>query len=204
MRVAFSFDDATLPDLEIAELLLKYGFEKNTTFYFPVMPTLTNEPKNRISLNEKQMQQIAEDFEIGSHTTTHQLLTRIPIETARREIFESRDILQKRFNQPINKFSYPRGYANPEIQNLVQEAGYESARSTLVGYIHESENPFFEQTTVHIGCDRKEYGGQDWFSYALYMLGLARNTPNSVFHAWGHGFETINVMSKFEELLKEL
>lgn len=206
MKIVCSFDDASVQDLEIAHFLLEYGFEANTTFYFPAMPSLVNEPFGRKSLTIHEQQNIASEFEIGSHTVTHQLLTRIPIENARHEIFESKDILEQKFGSPITKFCYPRGYANPEIQSLVSEAGYESARSTLVGYIHESENRFFEQTAVHIGCDRKEYGGKGWFDYALYMLDEARSIPNSVYHLWGHGWEIDKngATEDFVRLLKQL
>lgn len=207
MKIFFSFDDATSQDLLIAELLEKYNFQKNSVFYFPVMPNVVNNPKGRQSLTEKEMQDIASKFEIGSHTITHQLLTRISLNQAKTEIFDSRKILQEKFKQPINKFSYPRGYANAELQIAVQEAGYESARSTLVGYIHESENNFFEQTTVHVGCDRKEYGGMTWLDYAIKMLEVANNTDESIYHAWGHGFELANYdngFKQFESLLKRL
>lgn len=204
MRIQFSFDDASLEDLQVAELIIKYGFEDRTTFFFPAMPSLVNEYKGRISLNDKQQQGIAEIFEIGSHTMTHQLLTRIPLEEAWKEIRDSRVLLKQKFSQDINQFCYPRGYSNPEIQSLVVKAGYESARSTLVGYIHETENRYFQQTTVHVGCDRKEYGGKNWFNYSLHMLELAKHTKNSVFHAWGHGYEIKEngAMKDFEELLR--
>lgn len=205
MRVLLSFDDATYQDLQIADIILEHGLEKNTVFYFPVMPHVTNEPKGRISLNNAEQSKIAENFEIGSHTISHRLLTRIPLDEARTEIIDSRKMLQGKFDQPINKFCYPRGYANPDLQICVQEAGYESARSTLVGYIHQSENPFFEQTTVHIGNDRKEYGGKSWLDYAKHMLTLARETPDSTFHIWSHGYELAAYpegMKQFRELLK--
>lgn len=206
MRIVTSWDDASVQDLEIAKLLKKYGLEKNSTFYFPVMPSVVNEPKGRASLSLEQMDSIAKDFEIGSHTITHPLLTRIPPSVAVPEIKDSRKMLQKRFNQPIKKFCYPRGYANPKLQELVVNAGYTSARSTVVGYIHESENPFFEQTTVHVGSNRKEYAGYDWFQYASIMLTQAR-IEDGVYHLWGHSWEITaypNGLKLLDELLKEV
>ena len=207
MKIQFSFDDATLPDIKIAELLEEFNFKDNTVFYFPVMPSVVNEPKGRQSLTNEQQQVIANNFEIGSHTISHRLLTRIPLDDAKIEIIDSRKILQDKFNQNINKFSYPRGYANPDLQKTVQDAGYLSGRSTLVGYIHESENPYFEQTTVHIGNDRKEYGGKTWYEYASHMLSIAKETPDSIFHCWGHGYELNaypNGMMQFKALLELL
>src|SRR3990167_11070613 len=207
MKIQFSFDDATLPDIKIAELLEEFNFKDNTVFYFPVMPSVVNEPKGRQSLTNEQQQVIANNFEICSHTISHRLLTRIPLDDAKIEIIDSRKILQDKFNQNINKFSYPRGYANPDLQKTVQDAGYLLARSTLVGYVHQSENPFFEQTTVHVGCDRKEYGGKTWYEYAISMLEIAKDIPNSIYSIFGHGYELNSYprgMLQFKSLLELL
>lgn len=202
MKILASFDDACIEDLYVAELMEKYKIP--AIFYFPVYPELCNERKGRQSLTLEEQQQIADKFEIGSHTLTHPLLTRIKPGIARTEITNSRLMLQDRFKQDITSFAYPRGYSNPELQVMVQEAGYTNARSTVVGYIHPSENSFFTQTTVHVGCNRKEYGGQSWYEYALYMYGEARKIKNSVFHFFGHGWELEknNAWDEFEMLLQ--
>jgi len=197
MKLLSSWDDCSLEDLKLADLVSRYEIE--TVFYWPVRPQTHFK-----TLSPQQRQQIAKSFEIGSHTITHPLLTRVDIEQARTEIEQSREMLADELNQDILKFCYPRGYSNPEIQQIVVESGYESARSTLVGYIHQTENPYFEQTAVHIGCDRKEYAGLGWFEYALFMLEEAKQIPDSVFHFWGHGWELSknNAWADFEKLLE--
>jgi len=205
MKIKASFDDASAEDMKVARLLRKYKIA-DAIFYFPGYPHFANERSGRTSLTEDQMQDIAKHFEIGSHTMTHPMLTRIDLKRAEVEIHNSRMFLADKFKQDINSFCYPRGYANPDIQKLVADAGYSNARSTLVGYIHESENPYFEQTAVHVGCNRKEYGGKTWLEYALYMLKQAKNTSKSVFHFFGHGWEIEknNGWADFETLLKEV
>lgn len=204
MKIKASFDDATIQDIRLAELMKKYDIE--TIFYWPVKPELCNEPIGRVSLQPHHMDQISQEFEIGSHTISHPLLTRIPIEDARTEIIESRQMLQDRFGQDIESFCYPRGYSNPEIQEAVVEAGYSSARSTLIGYVHETENPYFEQTALHVACDRKEYAGLSWLEYGHKILEIARQVPDSVFHFFGHSWEIDknNAWDDLESLLKEL
>lgn len=205
MKVVCSFDDGTAQDLRVAELMAKYGVE--CTFYWPVAPLAVNEPKGRLSLDNQERAAIAGSFEIGSHTLTHPLLTRIPFNQAVFEIRQSKKMLEIEFKKPVTKFAYPRGYANDQLQAAVREAGYSGARSTLVGYVHHSENPYFEQTTVHVGCDRKEYADIPWFEYALNMLRIARSEPDSIFHMFGHSWE-LNAYpkgwKKFETLLKEV
>lgn len=204
MKIKASFDDATIEDLKVANLMKKYGIE--TIFYWPVRPSYPNETNGRRSLNREQMDMLSKDFEIGSHTISHPLLTRIPADQAKIEITESKRMLADLFGQPINSFCYPRGYSNPQIQQMVVDAGYTSARSTLVGYVHDSENPFFEQTAVHVACDRKEYAGSDWLVYAIKLARIAREVPDSVYHLWGHSWEIEqrNDWEKLETLCQEL
>ena len=201
MVIQASFDDASIQDMLIAGLMQQYKI--NTIFYWPVYPEQANAEKGRKSLNEDQMQYLAQRFEIGSHTINHPLLTRIPPELAWVEINDSRKILQEKFHQPINSFCYPRGYSNPEIQQMVVEAGYDNARSTLVGYVHQSENPYFIQTAVHVSADRKEYAGLSWFDYGIKLFNIAKKIPDSVFHIFGHGWEISqhNDWEKLEEFL---
>lgn len=187
MIIKASFDDATVEDLKVANLMKKYDID--TTFYWPVAPKYANENNGRKSLNDEQMQMLAKEFRIGSHTISHALLTRIPIEDARNEIILSRQMLQEKFDQPIDSFCYPRGYSNPQIQQIVIEAGYDNARSTLVGYVHKSENPYFEQTAIHVCCARKEYAGIHWYAYGMKLFQIAKKIPDSVFHLWGHSWE---------------
>lgn len=207
MIVKISFDDASQGDADLADMLVKYGMESQTVFYWPVLPGAVNEPKHRKSLSIDQMRNIAQTFEIGSHTVTHRHLTRISIDEAKYEIKQSKVDLEKMFSHPIRKFCYPRGYANPEIQEIVKDAGYDSARGVTVGHVQHSQNPYYENTSVHVGCDRKEYGGKPWYDYAIDMLETASQTEDSVFHMWGHAYELMAYprgVDLFDSLLKQV
>lgn len=203
MRVILSCDDGTVEDLRIAELAEKYNIY--TIFYWPSAPKLVNEPKGRTSLTPSQRKEIALNHEVGSHTISHPLLTRVPLAQAFTEIFKSKEMLEEELDTNITSFCYPRGYANPELQQMVKEAGYTNARGVTVGYIHESENPFYTQTTVHC-APRKEYGGQTWLEYATNLLKEAINTPDSVYHIWGHSWELTELdgWHDLEDLLKRI
>lgn len=198
MRVVASFDDATKEDLILAEMMKSHGIP--TIFYFPAKPLEVNEPHGRVSLTPEERQQVAKDHEIGSHTVTHPLLTRVDDNTVWHEIYDSRLALQEEFGQEITAFCYPRGYANPLIQCMVKESLYTHARGVTVGYLDESENPFYEQTTVHVGCDRKEYAGRNWYEFAQDMIQQADD--NSVFHLWGHSWELAKDVHNFDLLGK--
>lgn len=204
MKIVASIDDGSYYDVEIAKVFLKYDIP--VIMYLTVGHVNLARIKGYPALTEPQVKWLAKHCEIGSHTVTHPLLTRIPLEEAYNEILDSKNMLEVEFNRTITKFCYPRGYSNPEIQQMVVEAGYDSARSTLVGYLDESENPYMEQTTLHAGCNRKEYGGRTWQEYGLDMLDKAKEQKNAQYHIWLHGWEIMrnNGIGDLKALLREL
>jgi len=76
-------------------------------------------------------------FSLGSHSMSHLRLTDLAIDQAKKEIIESKHILENQFGIPITAFAYPYGAVNQTIRNLVEEAGYQSACSTQSGFISE-------------------------------------------------------------------
>ena len=64
-------------------------------------------------------------FEIGSHSMTHPDLTRLSERRARKEIFQSKEILEDLLDSPVISFAYPFGSANSVMERLVKEAGYD-------------------------------------------------------------------------------
>jgi peptidoglycan/xylan/chitin deacetylase (PgdA/CDA1 family) len=69
----------------------------------------------------------------GAHTQTHQVLTAVPEETARREILESRDALERALNKPCKLFAYPNGNHSGSTRRLLAEAGFSRAFTTERG-----------------------------------------------------------------------
>jgi peptidoglycan/xylan/chitin deacetylase (PgdA/CDA1 family) len=65
--------------------------------------------------------------EIGAHTMSHPKLRDLQPVEARREIEESRSAIERRLGAPVRHFAYPYGNTSPEVQELVREAGFDSA-----------------------------------------------------------------------------
>jgi peptidoglycan/xylan/chitin deacetylase (PgdA/CDA1 family) len=63
----------------------------------------------------------------GSHTCTHEILTRIPPERAMEEITHSRELIEKRLGAPCLLFAYPNGNSSKQVREMVQRAGYKLA-----------------------------------------------------------------------------
>lgn len=94
-------------------------------------------------MNPSQVREwLAAGHDIGSHTLTHPYLTQLSREQARREIADSRKKLEDLFGRKIRHFCYPYGDWNQAVSDWVQEAGYQTACTTLPGVNGPADSPF--------------------------------------------------------------
>ena len=75
--------------------------------------------------------------EIGGHTVSHPILTKIGDEDARREIVDNKRELEAIIGEPLRMFAYPNGkrradYTQAHVQ-MLQDAGYTAAFNTEAG-----------------------------------------------------------------------
>lgn len=66
----------------------------------------------------------------GSHTLTHPNLSKVSIEEAHHEIFQSKAELENALSQKIHYFCYPDGAFNQDVMDLVKAAAYRLAFRT--------------------------------------------------------------------------
>ena len=90
--------------------------------------------ERRLMSREEILEWVAAGNEIGAHTVTHTRLTNLSLEEARREIFDSKKVLEDLIGRPVRHFCYPYGSSNALIHDLVREAGYETATTVDGGY----------------------------------------------------------------------
>jgi peptidoglycan/xylan/chitin deacetylase (PgdA/CDA1 family) len=88
----------------------------------------------------------AAGMEIGAHTETHPILTRLATADARREIDQSRERLAAILGEPVSLFAYPNGkpgqdYAAEHVR-MVREAGFSAAVSTAWGVASTGSDVF--------------------------------------------------------------
>jgi peptidoglycan/xylan/chitin deacetylase (PgdA/CDA1 family) len=93
---------------------------------------------NRAELTEW----IKAGHEIGSHGLTHRPLTVLSLDEVRREIFDSKKLLEDLFGQPVHHFCYPYGDENKRVRDLVKEAGYQTATCVNPGFNFAETNSF--------------------------------------------------------------
>jgi len=121
--VCLTFDDGWRDNYTDAfPILQEYGF--TATIFLTV--AYIGEKKDYLTW-EQVMEMKTAGFKFGSHTLTHPHLTQIPIERARREIMESKELLEDKISEEVGAFCYPYGDYNQDIVELVEEAGYQGA-----------------------------------------------------------------------------
>jgi peptidoglycan/xylan/chitin deacetylase (PgdA/CDA1 family) len=145
--VVVTFDDGFADFYTDALPVLKqYGF--GATLYIP--SGLVGASDHRLydesgkpMLEWDQIAEISESgIECGAHSHSHPQLDTLSVESARREIFRSKEILEDHLNRQITSFSYPHGYHSPAVRRLVQEAGYTSACGVKHAMSGTTDDPF--------------------------------------------------------------
>jgi peptidoglycan/xylan/chitin deacetylase (PgdA/CDA1 family) len=72
----------------------------------------------------------------GAHTVTHTILSNLNIKKAEEEIFSSKKIIEEKLGTEVRTFAYPNGSKtdfNETTKNLLREAGYSCAVTTMFG-----------------------------------------------------------------------
>lgn len=142
--VAITFDDCYRDNLAAARVLAEYGYA--ATFFLPTAYVDTDQrfpwdahlkPLANLSWDDvREMSRLG--FEIGSHSATHPDLGKITREEVRRELLESRTILESQLQKPVRWFAYPFGGERnfrPEWRVLVRETGYDGCVSGYGGFL---------------------------------------------------------------------
>lgn len=81
--------------------------------------------------------------EIGAHTMTHLYLKGASKKAATKEIMESKHTLQRMFTLPVVSFAYPYGAFDEQAMEIVKQAGFHTAVSTVPGITVQEANKFF-------------------------------------------------------------
>ncbi len=148
-RITLTFDDGYQNVFRYAlEPLASNGF-RAIQYLVAARLGLTNDWDVRIGeasealMDETEVREwLAAGHEIGSHTLTHPHLTQVSAQQARTEIQDSKKHLEDTFGVLVRHFCYPYGDWNPAIRDMVMEAGYASASTTLHGVNTIDTSPF--------------------------------------------------------------
>ena len=204
--VTTSWDDGSMFDLRVAELMEKYGIKG--TFYVP-KSYLNNH------LSKAEVISLDKRFEIGSHTLNHLDLTSISLSDSEREIKGSKDYLEEMLGHGISMLCYPKGRYNRDIKRIVREANFIAARTTNPGGFALPKDPYEWRITLDASNGSPRLSAQIWLRYrtaigslfdwelrgkSLFDLALKKG---GVYHLWGHpaGYEVRHEWTKLERVL---
>lgn len=94
-------------------------------------------------LDATEIKELAEDgVEIGAHSMTHPQLDCVGREQARREIIDSKRVLESILEKPVDSFAYPHGYHDRAVKKMVIDAGYTSAAAVRNMLSHAQDDVF--------------------------------------------------------------
>ncbi|MGD9835303.1 MAG: polysaccharide deacetylase family protein [Piscinibacter sp.] len=104
-------------------------------------------PSPALMMSSDQLRRLrASGMEIGGHTVSHPILTRLDLESARSEMAEGKARLERLLGEPVTLFAYPNGVPGQdyaaEHARLARECGFEAAVSTAWGAARAGTDPF--------------------------------------------------------------
>jgi len=217
--ITTSWDDGTVHDLKLAELLSKY--ELPATFY-----VAKRHPYG--SLEESELRVLAQSFELGGHTLNHVVLDSVPDELAEAEIRNSKAWIEQLSGHQCRVFCFPRGkFSNRHVQ-MVKGARFSGARSvelmsfraasvvsglavmptTIQAFPHKTSSylkNMFRRRRISNLLNYLHADKKDWTTMASSLLSCV-SSHGGAFHLWGHAWEIeqFNLWSDLEQLFQTL
>lgn len=134
-------------DLECRQLILN---QLRQQIYVPSV----TEASKKVMLTWPQVKQMHSDgIDIGGHTSTHANLPNAKPNEAKDEINRCKKTIEERIESPVRHFSYPNSgpypYFNEYIKDLVKEAGFSSATTSINGFV-DMESDIYELKRVRV------------------------------------------------------
>lgn len=103
-------------------------------------------PDDLMMTTEQLLTLHQQGVEIGGHTFSHPILSRLPPEEAREEILRGKTELEGIIGAPLRLFAYPNGQPDMDYDQthaaLVKQAGFEAAVSTRWGVANPRSDLF--------------------------------------------------------------
>lgn len=137
-----------------AVLTFDDGYEDFYTYAFPILKKynmkatvyiIVNFIGKKGFLSDREIKTLLASglIEIGSHTFDHAYLKRTNAVVAKRQIIESKKVLENEFGIKVKTFAYPYGAFDNQAMDLVKEASYSAAVSVISGTMQSTGNVFY-------------------------------------------------------------
>ena len=189
--ITFSYDDATVQDIRLIELLGKYGLKCT----FNLNSELLSKPRilirngNRIAhykIHPNDVKYVYEGHEIAVHTLTHPNLTTCEDKEIIRQVELDRQNLSELAGYEVVGMAYPCGVTNNDdrVADIIKNhTGIKYSRTiTSTESFEPQTNLFrFNPTCWHLDFNKMMSLGEEF-------INLKADTPK-IFYIWGHSFE---------------
>jgi len=196
--IAISFDDGLKHCRRAAEILDEFG----VSGCFFICPSIVGEtdyerlkefcarkfsmPPTEVMTWDDVETLVKNGHEIGSHTMTHPVLSRISRERMRSEVGGSYECLTRRLGA-VKHFAWPEGrffHFNPAAAKTVFDAGFQSCASAERGcHVTQPEPPQYGL------CLRRDYIPARWpWSHIVYFLAANSRKASAKNNQWPDGW----------------
>jgi len=101
-------------------------------------------PDDLMLTNDQVIELYQQGMEIGGHTVSHPILAKLDVDSARKEIADSKITLETILSHKLRFFAYPNGKPGqdylPEHIGIIKDVGYQAALSTQWGVANQSSD----------------------------------------------------------------
>jgi peptidoglycan/xylan/chitin deacetylase (PgdA/CDA1 family) len=209
-----SWDDGSLEDMKLSDLLSKYNHK--ATFYIPI-----NNTEGREVISNTEIRELIKTHEVGSHTLDHLYLTELSDIDAYDQIKNGKDELENIVGGEVPGFCYPGGKFKKQHIRFLKEIGIKHARTVENMRIEMAECKYRVPTTLQFyphknsaylsnfiqGSNKakkmiilnKVLSSKKIVDKILYIIESGVMGSDSIFHLWGHSWE-IEKMGMWSDL----
>jgi len=194
-KVILSFDDGSVEDEKLVDILHQYGY--TCTLFVP-----KNNREGRKTISKSLLRDLSAHVEIGSHTLNHTYLTNIPFESAIEEVWAGHDYIEDAIGKRSNKFCYPGGKYTGElddkiktkikyrrtIENFRFSVVDETLMPTFLQFYPHDRVTYFRNIIRNMAFSKIRFLGKPNFKQIL-KKNIQKASDNHVFHIWGHSWE---------------
>ena len=189
--ITFSYDDGTVQDIRLIELLNKYSLKCTFNLNSELLSTpriliRNNKRINHYKIHKNDVKYVYEGHEIAVHTLTHPDLTKCDDKEIIRQVELDRQNLSELDGFDVVVMAYPGGGINNDdrVADIIKNhTGIKYSRTiTSTGCFEPQTNLFrFNPTGWHLDFDKMMSLGKEFIE-------MKTDTPK-IFYIWGHSFE---------------
>lgn len=173
--LTLSYDDAKVYDRRLIDILNKYSIKGTFHINGGMFGRSERIPKDEVM-------SLYNGHEISGHSYNHPTIARSPKEAIVMQVIEDRKELEKVTKAPVRGFSYPNGFYNELLKDMLPMLGIEYARTVKDSLSFEMPTNFHEW---HPTC----HHNNNLMSIANKFKSMKKTQNLYMMYVWGHSFD---------------